>query len=134
MEEDHNDADDKVDNSVGANVDQKTNKKIHNDDDNDRVANTAVTSASSSPSPCFTFLVTEITCTFGGGSSGASVTVMVEEITTDKKVVVFRKKRKKNFKRKNGHKRAVTFLRVLDIQPPTKYQGSDSVIKSRARV
>ena len=49
---------------------------------------------------------------------GGEVDVMVEEITRDKKVIVFKKKRRKNYRRKNGHRREVTFLRVLDIRFP----------------
>lgn len=51
---------------------------------------------------------------------GAEVDVMVEEITHDKTVVVFKKRRRKHSRRKNGFRREVTFLRVLDIRmPPT---------------
>lgn len=50
--------------------------------------------------------------------NGGEVDVMVEEITRDKKVIVFKKKRRKNYRRKNGFKRQVTFLRVLDIRFP----------------
>lgn len=50
--------------------------------------------------------------------NGGEVDVMVEEITRDKKVIVFKKKRRKNYRKKNGHKREVTFLRVLDIRFP----------------
>ncbi len=50
--------------------------------------------------------------------NGGEVDVMVEEITRDKKVIVFKKKRRKNYRRKNGFKREVTFLRVLDIRFP----------------
>lgn len=50
--------------------------------------------------------------------NGGEVDVLVEEITRDKKVIVFKKKRRKNYRRKNGHKREVTFLRVLDIRLP----------------
>jgi len=54
--------------------------------------------------------------------NGAEVEVMVEEITRDKKVIVFKKKRRKNYRRKNGHKREVTFLRVLDIRFPNEVE------------
>jgi ribosomal protein L21 len=50
--------------------------------------------------------------------NGGEVDVMVEEITRDKKVIIFKKKRRKNYRKKNGHKREVTFLRVLDIRFP----------------
>jgi len=56
--------------------------------------------------------------------SGAEVDVMVEEITQDEKVIVFKKKRRKNYKRKKGYRRDLTFLRVLDIRPPAEVGDS----------
>lgn len=55
--------------------------------------------------------------------SGAEVDVMVEEITQDEKVVVFKKRRRKNSKRKNGHRRELTLLRVLDVRPPEEHRN-----------
>ena len=52
---------------------------------------------------------------------GAEVDVQVEEITHDAKVIVFKKKRRKGYKRKKGHRRDVTFLRILDIRPPQEH-------------
>ena len=52
------------------------------------------------------------------GVMGGEVDVMVEEITRDKTVVVFKKRRRKNSRRKNGFRREVTFLRVLDVRMP----------------
>lgn len=52
-------------------------------------------------------------------TGGALVKLMVEEITLDKKVVIFKKRRRKNSQRKNGFRRQVMMLRVLDIQFPT---------------
>ena len=52
---------------------------------------------------------------------GAEVDVLVEEITKDAKVIVFKKRRRKNSKRKNGFRRDVTMLRILDIRPPEAY-------------
>jgi large subunit ribosomal protein L21 len=49
---------------------------------------------------------------------GAEVDVMVEEITKDEKVIIFKKKRRKNSQRKNGFRRDVVMLRVLDIRFP----------------
>ena len=49
---------------------------------------------------------------------------MVEEITRDKTVIVFKKRRRKNSRRKNGHRRQVTFLRVLDVRFP----GEEGVV------
>mmetsp|Transcript_28552 Transcript_28552/g.37374 ORF Transcript_28552/g.37374 Transcript_28552/m.37374 type:complete len:163 (+) Transcript_28552:66-554(+) len=45
----------------------------------------------------------------------AKVKFFVEEQTQDKKVIVFKMRRRKNSKRKNGHRRQVTLLRVADI-------------------
>ena len=50
--------------------------------------------------------------------AGAEVDVMIEEITRDEKVVVFKKRRRKNSQRKNGFRRDVSLLRVLDIRFP----------------
>ncbi len=47
--------------------------------------------------------------------AGASVTAtIVEHVRTDK-VLVFKKKRRHNYRRKNGHRQALTVLRVADI-------------------
>jgi large subunit ribosomal protein L21 len=53
--------------------------------------------------------------------TGAEVDVMVEEITQDAKVVIFKKRRRKNSDRRNGFRRDVTMLRILDIRPPSEY-------------
>jgi large subunit ribosomal protein L21 len=54
--------------------------------------------------------------------TGAQVDVMVEEITRDAKVIIFKKRRRKNSQRKNGFRRDVTLLRVLDIRMPEEYR------------
>ena len=36
----------------------------------------------------------------------------------DRKVLIFKKQRRKNFRRKNGHKQDITFLKVLNIEVP----------------
>eukprot|EP00934_Nitzschia_sp_Nitz4_P006700 Nitzschia sp. Nitz4//scaffold207_size38617//34085//38510//NITZ4_007683-RA/size38617-augustus-gene-0.13-mRNA-1//-1//CDS//3329541629//6690//frame0 len=64
--------------------------------------------------------------------AGAEVDVMVEEITRDAKVVVFKKRRRKHSQRKNGFRRDVTLLRVLDVRMPGEYRdhshvGRDSI-------
>lgn len=46
---------------------------------------------------------------------GAKVQARVEEQTLDEKVIVFKMKRRKNYRRKQGHRRPVTVLRVTDI-------------------
>lgn len=66
--------------------------------------------------------------------AGAEVDVMVEEITRDAKVIVFKKRRRKHSQRKNGFRRDVTLLRVLNVRMPGEYRdhthvGRDSVKK-----
>jgi len=50
--------------------------------------------------------------------AGAEVDVMVEEITRDAKVIVYKSRRRKNSQTRNGFRRDVTMLRVLDIRFP----------------
>jgi large subunit ribosomal protein L21 len=54
--------------------------------------------------------------------TGAQVDLMVEEITRDAKVIIFKKRRRKNSQRKNGFRRDITLLRVLDIRMPEEYR------------
>lgn len=61
--------------------------------------------------------------------SGAQVEVMVEEITQDEKVIVFKKRRRKNSKRKNGHRRDLTLLRVLDVRPPEEQRDHKHLLR-----
>eukprot|EP00816_Leptocylindrus_hargravesii_P009985 CAMPEP_0196812908 /NCGR_PEP_ID=MMETSP1362-20130617/32179_1 /TAXON_ID=163516 /ORGANISM="Leptocylindrus danicus, Strain CCMP1856" /LENGTH=278 /DNA_ID=CAMNT_0042188853 /DNA_START=47 /DNA_END=883 /DNA_ORIENTATION=+ len=49
---------------------------------------------------------------------GSQVSLRVEEITQDAKLVVFKKRRRKNSRRKNGHRRQVTLVRVVGIEFP----------------
>jgi len=58
---------------------------------------------------------------------GAEVDVMVEEITRDAKVIIFKKRRRKHSQRKNGFRRDVTILRVLDIRMPNEYRDHSHV-------
>ncbi|CAJ1934136.1 unnamed protein product [Cylindrotheca closterium] len=58
---------------------------------------------------------------------GAEVDVMVEEITRDGKLVVFKKRRRKNSQRKNGFRRDVTLLRVLDVRFPQEHRDHNHV-------
>ena len=58
---------------------------------------------------------------------GAEVDVMVEEITRDAKVIIFKKRRRKNSQRKNGFRRDVTLLRVLDVRLPAEYKDRNFV-------
>ena len=59
--------------------------------------------------------------------TGAEVDVMVEEITRDAKVVVFKKRRRKHSERRNGFRRDVTLLRVLDIRFPEEHRDHNHV-------
>eukprot|EP00536_Pseudo-nitzschia_multiseries_P001481 jgi/Psemu1/234654/estExt_Genewise1.C_190063 len=59
--------------------------------------------------------------------TGAEVDVMVEEITQDKKVIIFKKRRRKHSQRKNGYRRDLTLLRVLDIRLPEEYKDHEHV-------
>jgi len=57
---------------------------------------------------------------------GGEVDVMVEEITMDKKIIIFKKRKRKNSQRKNGFRREVTFLRVLDVRMPIAEQDIEA--------
>lgn len=59
--------------------------------------------------------------------TGAEVDVMIEEITQDAKVIIFKKRRRKHSQRKNGYRRDLTLLRVLDIRLPEEYKDHDHV-------
>mmetsp|Transcript_48470 Transcript_48470/g.35678 ORF Transcript_48470/g.35678 Transcript_48470/m.35678 type:complete len:182 (-) Transcript_48470:40-585(-) len=48
---------------------------------------------------------------------GAKVVLSVEEIARDKKVIALKFRRRKNSRRRTGHRRDLTVLRVLDIVP-----------------
>jgi len=47
--------------------------------------------------------------------AGAKVTATVLEQKLDDKILVFKKKRRHNYRRKNGHRQALTVLRIPDI-------------------
>lgn len=47
--------------------------------------------------------------------AGATVTATVLEQKLDDKILVFKKKRRHNYRRKNGHRQALTVLRITDI-------------------
>ncbi|HZL59551.1 MAG TPA: 50S ribosomal protein L21 [Stellaceae bacterium] len=48
--------------------------------------------------------------------AGASVTAKVLEHKLGEKVLVFKKKRRHNYRRKNGHRQAITVLRITGIR------------------
>ena len=51
---------------------------------------------------------------------GASVTATVLEQTRGDKIIVFKKKRRHNYRRKKGHRQALTVLRITGILPGEK--------------
>ena len=46
---------------------------------------------------------------------GASVTAELVEQARGPKIIIFKKKRRQNYRRKNGHRQALTVLRITDI-------------------
>ena len=72
------------------------------------------------------------TCVGLPGVAGAEVDVMVEEITRDKTLVIFKKRRRKNSRRKNGFRRQVTFLRVLDVRMPEGEMNSEGLLENES--
>jgi len=60
--------------------------------------------------------------------AGATVVARVLEQALGDKVIVFKKKRRKNYRRKRGHRQALTVLRITDILP----DGKRSVAGPRA--
>ena len=53
---------------------------------------------------------------------GITIKAEVLEQKKNKKIIVFKKKRRKNYKRKNGHRKEITVLKILKI-------GSKSIEK-----
>ena len=51
----------------------------------------------------------------GGGVSASVTAEVVEQIRSDK-VLIFKKRRRHNYRRKNGHRQALTVLRVTGIE------------------
>jgi large subunit ribosomal protein L21 len=47
---------------------------------------------------------------------GASVTAEIIEQCRDSKVIVFKKQRRQHYRRKNGHRQSVTYVRIKDIK------------------
>ena len=56
---------------------------------------------------------------------GAEVDIMIEEITRDQKVIIFKKRRRKHSQRKQGFRREVTMIRILDIRLPSPHDDHD---------
>ncbi len=55
---------------------------------------------------------------------GASVTATVLEQTRGDKIIVFKKKRRHNYRRKKGHRQALTVLRITGILPGEKKKAA----------
>ena len=47
--------------------------------------------------------------------AGAKVTGTVLEQAKGEKIIVFKKKRRKNYRRRNGHRKLLTVVRIADI-------------------
>ncbi len=58
---------------------------------------------------------------------GASVTATVLEQTRGDKIIVFKKKRRHNYRRKKGHRQALTVLRITGILPGEKKKAAATV-------
>ncbi len=46
---------------------------------------------------------------------GASVTAEILDQVKDGKIIVFKKKRRQNYRRKNGHRQEVSYVKIKDI-------------------
>lgn len=55
---------------------------------------------------------------------GASVTATVVEQARADKIIVFKKRRRKNYRRKKGHRQALSVLRITGIQPGAKTKAA----------
>ena len=49
----------------------------------------------------------------------AKVNLEIIKQDRDRKILIFKKQRRKNFRRKNGHRQDITFLKVLSIEVPS---------------
>ncbi|MCZ6467921.1 MAG: 50S ribosomal protein L21 [Alphaproteobacteria bacterium] len=59
----------------------------------------------------------------------AAVFAEVVQQTRGDKIIVFKKKRRKGYRRKHGHRQALTVLRIIDISPT----GTKADTKSKAK-
>ncbi len=64
---------------------------------------------------------------------GASVTATVLEQTRGDKIIVFKKKRRHNYRRKKGHRQALTVLRITGILPGEKKAAPAAKAKAAAK-
>jgi large subunit ribosomal protein L21 len=71
--------------------------------------------------PGSTVTLVDVLMVGGGGGeanpkpAGAQVTAEVVKQIKGEKVLIFKKRRRHNYRRKNGHRQALTVLRVTDI-------------------
>ena len=61
--------------------------------------------------------------------SGAKVTAEIVKQDRDRKILVFKKKRRKNYRRMNGHRQEITFLKVTSMNIPGMKSASTTVEK-----
>ena len=55
--------------------------------------------------------------------------LMARNLVSDRKILVFKKKRRKNYRRMNGHRQDITFLKVTSMDIPGIKAKSSSVEK-----
>ena len=65
---------------------------------------------------------------------GAAVTAEVLEQARDDKIIVFKKKRRQNYRRKHGHRQALTLLKITDIYPAGATRKAKPAPKPKAEV
>ncbi len=63
----------------------------------------------------------------------AAVFAEVVQQTRGDKIIVFKKKRRKGYRRKHGHRQALTVLRITDISPTGKKADAKAKAKPGAR-
>tara|TARA_B100000579_G_scaffold273842_1_gene226227 strand:+ start:234 stop:689 length:456 start_codon:yes stop_codon:yes gene_type:complete len=63
---------------------------------------------------------------------GAKVDAEIVKQDRDKKILVFKKKRRKNYKRMNGHRQDITFLKITSMNIPGLKTKSANVEKKAA--
>ena len=63
----------------------------------------------------------------------AAVFAEVVQQTRGDKIIVFKKKRRKGYRRKHGHRQALTVLRITDISPTGRKADTKSKAKAKAK-
>ena len=63
----------------------------------------------------------------------AAVFAEVVQQTRGDKIIVFKKKRRKGYRRKHGHRQALTVLRITDISPTGRKADTKSKVKAKAK-